>query len=101
MKMDKIHGLHSLATDVRIATLKIIMLISFMGYMLSGIAVRLVFANSNQLFTFIITGSFVWWVYRLSLKKQGYSFYYFIVDGLMILSAGFSFFASKIPALPF
>jgi hypothetical protein len=31
-------------------------------------------------------------VYKLSLKPKGYIFYYFLVDGLMLLSAAASYF---------
>jgi len=46
------------------------------------------------MFAFLITGGFVWWVYTLSLKNQGYLFYYFLVDGLMLVSATVSVIAS-------
>jgi hypothetical protein len=63
------------------------MLISFTGYMIAGILFRHWFAGEAQLIAFILNGVLVWWVYRLSLKKRGYYFYYFGVDGLMLLSA--------------
>jgi hypothetical protein len=36
---------------------------------------------------FLLTGGIAFFVYRLSLKPQGYIFYYFLVDGLMLISA--------------
>lgn len=94
IKIDKMHGLHSLATDVGQHALKIIMIICFVGYLTAGILVRQYVADNWQLIAFCITAVILWIVYRLSLKKQGYHFYYFVVDGLMLLSAFLSFLAS-------
>lgn len=93
VKMDKIHGLHSLATDVSPKTLQAIMLISFLGYFVAGFLVRNHISNNWQMAAFCITALQVWVVYRLSLKKQGYIFYYFMVDGLMLFSSLLSFVA--------
>ena len=92
--IDKIRGLHSLATVAGKRSLSIIMLFSFLIYMLSGIYVRMHFSNDAQLLAFFITGVVVAFVYKLSLKKQGYLFYYFVVDGLMLFSAAATFVAS-------
>lgn len=85
--IDKIHSLKSLATSVSPATLQRIMVVTFFLYILSGVAMRVNFSTSQQLIAFMITGMLLWWVYRLSLQKQGYFFYYFGVDGLMLFSA--------------
>ena len=92
--VDKIRGLHSLATDAGKRTLSAIMIISFIIYMASGIFVRMQFADNAQLIAFFITGISVAAVYLLSLKKQGYLFYYFVVDGMMLFSAAASFIAT-------
>jgi hypothetical protein len=93
-EIDEIHALRSLATEVSQRTLHAIMILAFMVYMAAGFLVRYHFSDNNQLFAFLITGLAVWWVYRLSLKEQGYIFYYFLVDGLMLFSAGATFIAT-------
>ena len=92
--VDKIHSLRSLATDVSTHALQRIMAVVFILYLLSGCLLRWYFDDTAQLVAFIITGLVTRWVYRLSLKKQGYFFYYFIVDGLMLFSATATFVAS-------
>jgi len=85
--VDKSHGLHSLATDTPAKTLNSIIYLVFISYFIMGLLLRYHFNDKPQMFAFLITGGFVWWVYTLSLKKQGYLFYYFLVDGLMLVSA--------------
>ena len=92
--VDKSHGLHSLATDTPAKTLNSIINIVFISYFIMGLLLRYHFNDKQQMFAFLITGAFVWWVYTLSLKKQGYLFYYFLVDGLMLVSATGSFIAA-------
>ncbi len=92
--VDKSHGLHSLATDTPSKTLNAIIYMVFGSYFIMGLLLRYHFNDKPQMFAFLITGGFVWWVYMLSLKKQGYLFYYFLVDGLMLVSAGGSFLAT-------
>ena len=91
--VDKINGLHSLATDVGKNMLKNLVLITFIIFIVSGLFIRYYFKDNAQLIAFFITGLMIWWVYRASLKKQGYVFYYFVVDGLMLFSAGATFIA--------
>lgn len=92
--VDKIRGLHSLATVTNKRSLSIIMIISFLIYVAAGILVRMHFADTAQLVAFLITGLVVAYVYLLSLKKQGYLFYYFLVDGMMLFSASATFIAT-------
>ncbi len=87
IKVDKMNSLRSLATDVSRKSLHIIMLVAFGCYIAAGVAVRLHFRDNSQLPAFLVTGLVVWSVYRASQKTQGYIFYYFIVDGLMLFSA--------------
>ena len=94
ISVDKSHGLHSLATDTPAKTLDTIIYIVFISYFIMGLLLRYHFNDKPQMFAFLITGGFVWWVYTLSLKKQGYLFYYFLVDGLMLVSATGSFIAT-------
>lgn len=92
--LDKMHGLHSLATDVGKMKLKIIIVFVFLFYIFAGLLLRFYFKENAQMTAFIITGFIVWAVYRLSLKPRGYIFYYFLVDGLMLISALATFVAS-------
>ena len=85
--VDKSHGLHSLATDTPATTLNAIIYVVFILYLVMGLLLRYHFNDKPQMFAFLLTGAVVWWVYTLSLKKQGYLFYYFLVDGLMLVSA--------------
>lgn len=92
--VDKIHSLRSLATDVSQQTLSVIIGIVFTCYLATGFLLRYYFDDTAQLVAFFITGFVTLLVYRLSLKKQGYFFYYFLVDGLMLFSAVATFVAS-------
>lgn len=94
ISVDKIHSLRSLATDVSRKTLQFIMAIVFMLYLVTGFLLRYYFDNNAQVIAFLITGLLTLLVYRLSLKKQGYFFYYFLVDGLMLFSAAATYVAS-------
>lgn len=94
IQVDKIHSLRSLATDVSRNTLKIIMAIVFSLYLVCGFFLRYYFGNNPQIIAFLITGIITLLVYRMSLKKQGYFFYYFLVDGLMLFSAIATFVAT-------
>ena len=86
MAIDKINALHSLATDISRHSLQIIMALVFILYIGAGFFVRNYFKENAQIIAFAITGLIVWIVYRMSLKKRDYFFYYFLVDGLMLLS---------------
>lgn len=92
--VDKIHALRSLATDINRRTLQVIMGIVFLVYLGAGFLLRLSFSTTPQVIAFFITGLFVLLVYRVSLKRQGYIFYYFVVDGLMLFSAVATYVAS-------
>lgn len=94
IKVDKIHALRSLATDVSARSLQVIMILVFCLYMLTGFLLRYYFDNNAQVIAFAITGLLTWLVYRLSLKDQNYYFYYFGVDGLMLFSAAATYVAS-------
>lgn len=93
--VDKIHNLKSLATDVSAARLKNIMLITFLVYILAGLLLRINFTTRYQVLAFIFTGIITFYVYILSIKKRNYFFYYFLVDGLMLISSLLTFIASN------
>ena len=94
IKVDKINSLRSLATDVSRSTLKIIMAVVFSLYIACGLFLRYYFNGTGQVTAFIVTGILTLFVYRMSLKRQGYFFYYFVVDGLMLFSSIATFIAS-------
>lgn len=87
VEADKLHSLHSLATDIKLSTLHFIMAVVFLGYLISGFWLRSHLKDDGQMLAFFITGILVAWAYLASLKKQGYVFYYFLIDGLMLVSA--------------
>ncbi|MEX0636063.1 MAG: hypothetical protein WD135_04785 [Ferruginibacter sp.] len=85
--MDQLYSLKTLATAVSPKTLQRVMAVTFSIYMFAGITMSLYFSNSKQMVAFSITAALLWYMYRLSLRKQGYLFYYFGVDGLMLFSS--------------
>ena len=93
ISVDKVHGLHSLATDLSKKSLDIIIYMVFGLYIFAGLLVRTYFQDDKQVAAFAITGMIVWLVYRMSLRKKAYIFYYFLVDGLMLISTLLSFLA--------
>ena len=84
---DKKIGLHSLATDVKPKLIQVI-IYSLFG-LLCLVSLLLFYNGISFLVTialFILNGICLF-VYNISKQKRGYIFYYFLVDGLMILSA--------------
>ncbi len=86
-KIDKIRGLQSLTTIVNSTVVRNIMIALFLLYLINGTLLRVYNNETGQIAAFLLTGLFTVKVYFLSLKKQGYFFYYFLVDGLMLFSA--------------
>jgi hypothetical protein len=89
--VDTINGLHSLATDLPPKMLQAVVFIFlfvlnfFLGQY--GVDARKVAALQLSAFITLL-------VYFLSRKKQGYLFYYFVVDGMMILMTALTTIAS-------
>ncbi|MEO6732160.1 MAG: hypothetical protein ABIN01_13165 [Ferruginibacter sp.] len=84
--IDKIRGLQSLATGIKPSLLHYLIAIIFISYLyvsylLSAHGVRL-----PEVAALMVAGLATVFVYISSLKKRGYFFYYFLVDGLMCLS---------------
>lgn len=96
ISIDKMHGLHSLATDLSRKMLDLIVLMVFILYIAAGILVRYYFHDNAQVVSFIVTGLIVVLVYRFSLKPRQYIFYYFLVDGLMLISAAGTYIATLV-----
>lgn len=93
ISIDKINGLHSLATDVSKMNLRIILAFVYILHILSALLFCFYFANIIQAVAFIFVGIVFWILYAQSLKNKSYVFYYFLVDGLMLLSAVVSYLA--------
>lgn len=85
--VDKIRGLHSLATDLKPMVLKILIYIIFAVLFISNLFYKnfdIAFYHSIGLQVSTLA---LLIVYFFSQKKQGYFFYYFVVDGMMLFSA--------------
>jgi len=85
--MDKIRGLHSLATDLKPVILNILICLIFAVLFISNLfykdfGIAFYYSIGLQVSTFALLI-----VYLFSLKKRDYFFYYFIVDGMMLFSA--------------
>jgi hypothetical protein len=92
--IDKIKGLHSIATDSKPLQLKILVaclfaLLSYVVFLMHDNGV-----SNNITISLIIAIMVLGIFYFLSLKKQGYFFYYFFVDGLMLFSGLVTYMAS-------
>jgi hypothetical protein len=93
-RVDKIRGLQSLTTMIKPATVQYIMIAIFTAYIINGIVLRAYYDNPVQIIALLVTGVITAVVYFFSLQKQGYFFYYFLVDGLMLFSALATYVAS-------
>ncbi|MEO7767488.1 MAG: hypothetical protein ABIS01_08685 [Ferruginibacter sp.] len=85
--IDKIRGLQSLATDIQPILLHFLIGFIFLVYVWASLTMTRYHINFAQSAALSITGLITLFVYMFSLKKRGYLFYYFLVDGLMFLSA--------------
>ncbi len=87
VSIDKIHGLHSLATDITPKKMNSLLIVVYGFFIASALCFCFAFGNLPLAIAFIFIGIVLWIVYVFSLNKRGYIFYYFLVDGLMLLSA--------------
>jgi 4-hydroxybenzoate polyprenyltransferase len=92
--IDKMRGLHSLATDVKKGNLRLVFYCTTITLVLINI---LLIRNGISVFQsaglqIAVLATLI--AYKCSFQQQGYIFYYFIVDGLMIFSALATFIAS-------
>ena len=87
VKVDLLHNLQSLATDVNSKVLSIIMVVILIIYTMLLFWLQPILSNQRHLFVLMSTGFLTFIIYILSLKKRGYYFYYFLVDGIMLLSS--------------
>jgi 4-hydroxybenzoate polyprenyltransferase len=88
--VDKIRGLHSLATAIKPRSLHYFMAFILLCYIGATLQMTFYGVGAWHIAALIIAGLIAQWIYVLSLQKRGYLFYYFVVDGLMFLSAIFT-----------
>lgn len=82
--IDKIRGLHSLATDLSPLVLKIFISAVFILLVVVNYMLPVTLLQRTALLLAATTALIAWF---FAAKKRGYFFYYFFVDGLMFLSA--------------
>lgn len=85
--IDKIRGLQSLATHIKPPLLHFLMVFIFTCHAWITYLMKLYGVPGLQVAALMVTGVVTLFVYIISLKNKGYLFYYFLVDGLMFLSA--------------
>jgi hypothetical protein len=91
--VDKMRGLHSLATDLKPAVLKMLIYCIFAALFLSNFLYKDHGITFKQSMALQISTVALLTVYFYAAKKRSYLFYYFIVDGLMLFSALATFIA--------
>lgn len=96
--IDKIRGLHSLATGISNLLLHSIVVIIFIIYVITVYMLRYHGIGLPDLYALVAAGTVTLLMYFTSLKKRGYIFYYFIVDGMMFLSGLLTILADIYPA---
>jgi hypothetical protein len=85
--VDKIRGLHSLATDLKPGVLRGLIYFIFAVLFTSNFFYRSYGITFNQSIALQISTLALLTVYFYSARNRSYLFYYFIVDGLMLFSA--------------
>ena len=92
--LDKIRGLRSLATDLSPSTLRTLIYFIFILLFSSNFLFRNYGITVSQSIALQVSTIALMVVYFYSGKKQGYLFYYFFVDGMMLFSALTTYVAS-------
>ena len=85
--VDKIRGLHSLATDLKPAHLRILIYLIFVILFTTNFLYAQYGITFSQSVALHMSTLALLAVYFYSVKKRGYLFYYFFVDGMMLFSA--------------
>lgn len=85
-KIDKVRGLHSLVTDIPPGIVNFV----FYGFvavflLLTGF-LHTCLDSTGYTFCFLFVQVFAFILYQLSQQQRSYLFYYFLVDGLLLLS---------------
>ncbi len=86
-EIDKIRGLHSLATDLKPVTFRVLIYLIFALLFISNFFFRYYGITLSESIALQVSTIALLAVYFYSNKKQGYLFYYFFVDGMMLFSA--------------
>jgi len=92
--MDKIRGMHSLATDLSPRALKVLVIIVFIALFSTFLFHDTFNITLFQSIALQVSTLTLLVVFYLSRKEQNYFFYYFIVDGMMLFSAIATYIAS-------
>lgn len=95
--VDKIRGLQSIVTEIRPQLLHYVFGLMLVIYLSISYLLKDYKVSDFQIGALIASGIACLLVYTKSKKKQGYFFYYFLVDGLMFLSPLLTWLAVKIP----
>ena len=85
IEADKEIDVYTIATGISGRYYLTIISIVFMLFFVAGFWVKFATQGRAGAMAFLLMFGLVWWVYRLSRRPRGYYFYYFIVDGLMLL----------------
>lgn len=85
--IDKIRGLHSLATDLNPVYLTVLTTCIFTILFAAGFLYRYYDITFSQSISLHISALALLAVYFYPVKKRGYLFYYFFTDGMMLFSA--------------
>lgn len=91
---DLIRSLGSLVTSVSPGALRMITYLSFAAYAVFSVMLALEMHHPGVAAAMLFTGFVTWLFYRYSLRRRNYWFYFFGVDGLMLLSALATFLAT-------
>ena len=85
--VDKIKGLHSIATGLTPAAVNFLVLVLLILLIGSVYILQYLGLDVEQAVALLISAIAVGFIFYLSLQKRSYFFYYFFVDGLMLFSA--------------
>ena len=85
--VDKIKGLHNIATGLKPASVKFLVVMLFILLAGSVYMLQYLGLNLEQAFALLISAIATGYIFYLSLQKRSYFFYYFFVDGMMLFSA--------------
>jgi 4-hydroxybenzoate polyprenyltransferase len=85
--IDKLSNLPSIGSELNRKSLTLIMMMVLVAYVFSLFWLHHFVQNPLILFLQLMAGALTFVIYMLALKKRGYYFYYFLTDGLMLLSS--------------
>jgi hypothetical protein len=88
--LDKVKGLHSLATDISTRAVNRLFYLLVASFVTASVLLFQFIPSLYLLLAFAMVQFAVIILYRAPLQYRNYFFYFFLVDGLMILSALFT-----------